>query len=51
MSIAANKVQKIRAAVTHDVSAARRAQEHNDANVSVIEMEERKKHWQRQEKR
>ena len=33
MSIAANKVPKIRAAVAHDVSTARLAREHNDANV------------------
>jgi ribose 5-phosphate isomerase B len=33
ISIAANKVPKIRAAVAHDVNTARLAREHNDANV------------------
>jgi ribose 5-phosphate isomerase B len=33
ISIAANKVRGIRAAVAHDVSTARLAREHNDANV------------------
>ena len=33
ISIAANKVAGVRAAVVHDVSSARLAREHNDANV------------------
>lgn len=33
MSIAANKVPGVRAAVVHDVSSARLGREHNDANV------------------
>lgn len=33
VSIAANKVKGIRAAVCHDVSSARLAREHNDANI------------------
>jgi len=36
MSIAANKVPKIRAAVAHDVTTARLAREHNDANVLAM---------------
>ena len=36
ISIAANKVPKIRAAVAHDVSTARIAREHNDANVLAM---------------
>ena len=36
ISIAANKVPKIRAAVAHDVSTARLAREHNDANVLAM---------------
>jgi len=36
ISIAANKVPKIRAAVAHDVNTARLAREHNDANVLPI---------------
>jgi len=36
ISIAANKVPKIRAAVAHDVNTARLAREHNDANVLAI---------------
>jgi ribose 5-phosphate isomerase B len=36
ISIAANKVQGIRAAVAHDVSTARLAREHNDANVLAL---------------
>jgi len=36
MSIAANKVRGIRAAVAHDVSTARLAREHNDANVLAM---------------
>jgi ribose 5-phosphate isomerase B len=33
ISIAANKIRGVRAAVVHDVSSARLAREHNDANV------------------
>ncbi len=33
IAIAANKVRGVRAAVVHDVSSARLAREHNDANV------------------
>jgi ribose 5-phosphate isomerase B len=33
MSIAANKVRGIRAAVCHDIFTARRARQHNDANI------------------
>lgn len=36
ISIAANKVPKIRAAVAHDVSTARLARQHNDANVLAM---------------
>jgi ribose 5-phosphate isomerase B len=36
ISIAANKVGGIRAAVAHDVSTARLAREHNDANVLAL---------------
>ncbi len=36
MSIAANKVNGIRAAVCHDTFSARRAREHNDANVLCL---------------
>ena len=36
MSIAANKVRGIRAALCYDVSSARRAREHNDANVLCL---------------
>jgi ribose 5-phosphate isomerase B len=36
ISIAANKVRKIRAAVAHDVNTARLAREHNDANVLAM---------------
>ena len=36
ISIAANKVPTIRAAVAHDVSTARLAREHNDANVLAM---------------
>jgi ribose 5-phosphate isomerase B len=35
-AIAANKVYGIRAAVAHDVSTARLAREHNDANVQAL---------------
>lgn len=36
MSMAANKVQGIRAALCHDSYTARMAREHNDANILVI---------------
>jgi ribose 5-phosphate isomerase B len=36
VSIAANKVQGIRAALAHDSLTARRAREHNDANVLAL---------------
>ena len=36
VSIAANKVEGIRAALAHDSLTARRAREHNDANVLAI---------------
>lgn len=36
ISIAANKVRGIRAAVAHDVATARLAREHNDANVLAL---------------
>ncbi len=36
MSIAANKVKGIRAALCHDASTARRARQHNDANVLCL---------------
>ncbi len=36
MSIAANKMPGIRAAVCHDTFSARRAREHNDANVLCL---------------
>ncbi|HLN05260.1 MAG TPA: ribose 5-phosphate isomerase B [Acidimicrobiales bacterium] len=36
ISIAANKVHGVRAAVVHDVSSARLAREHNDANVVCL---------------
>jgi len=36
MSIAANKVEGIRAALAHDSLTARRAREHNDANVIAL---------------
>ena len=36
ISIAANKVPNIRAAVAHDVTTARLAREHNDANVLAM---------------
>jgi ribose 5-phosphate isomerase B len=36
VSIAANKVEGIRAALAHDSLTARRAREHNDANVIAL---------------
>ncbi len=36
MSIAANKIDGIRAALVHDVTGARMSREHNDANVLVL---------------
>ena len=36
VSIAANKVEGIRAALAHDSLTARRAREHNDANVLAL---------------
>ena len=36
MSIAANKVRGIRAALCHDVFGARRARQHNDANILCL---------------
>ncbi|MGI9121222.1 MAG: RpiB/LacA/LacB family sugar-phosphate isomerase, partial [Acidimicrobiales bacterium] len=36
ISIAANKVAGVRAAVVHDVTSARLAKEHNDANVVCL---------------
>lgn len=36
ISIAANKIDGVRAAVVHDVTSARLAKEHNDANVVCI---------------
>ena len=36
MSIASNKINGVRAAVVHDVSAAKLAREHNDANVACF---------------
>ncbi len=36
ISIAANKVRGVRAAVVHDVSSARLARQHNDANVMCL---------------
>jgi ribose 5-phosphate isomerase B len=36
MSIAANKVKGIRAALCHDASCARRARQHNDANILCL---------------
>ena len=36
MSIAANKVRGIRAALCYDVSAAERARQHNDANILCL---------------
>ncbi len=39
MSIAANKVNGIRAALCHDVFSARRARQHNDANILCLAAE------------
>ena len=39
MSIAANKVKGIRAALCHNVFSARRARQHNDANVLCLGVE------------
>lgn len=36
MSMAANKVPEVRAALCHDVFSARRSREHNDANVLCL---------------
>ena len=40
MSIAANKVKGIRAALCHDAFSARRARQHNDANILCLAGEE-----------
>lgn len=40
MSIAANKVMGIRAALCHDAFSARRARQHNDANILCLGVEE-----------
>ena len=40
MSIAANKVKGIRAALCHDVFSARRARQHNDANILCLGTQE-----------
>ena len=40
MSIAANKVKGIRAALCHNAFSARRARQHNDANVLCLGVEE-----------
>ena len=42
MSIAANKVKGIRAALCHDAFSARRARQHNDANILCLGAEEGK---------
>ena len=42
MSIAANKIKGIRAALCHNVFTARRAREHNDANILCLGAEEEK---------
>jgi ribose 5-phosphate isomerase B len=41
MSIAANKVKGIRAALCHDAFSARRARQHNDANILCLAGEEK----------
>ena len=43
MSIAANKVRGIRAALCRDASSARLARQHNDANVLCLKAEEEQK--------
>ncbi len=43
MSIAANKVKGIRAALCHDAFSAHRARQHNDANILCLGAEERKR--------
>ncbi len=40
MSIAANKVKGIRAALCHDVFSAHRARQHNDANILCLGVQE-----------
>ncbi len=40
MSIAANKVKGIRAALCHDTFSARRARQHNDANILCLAIRE-----------
>ena len=40
MSVAANKVKGIRAALCHDAFSARRARQHNDANILCLGAEE-----------
>ena len=40
MSVAANKVKGIRAALCHDAFSARRTRQHNDANVLCLGVEE-----------
>ncbi len=40
MSIAANKVKGMRAALCHDVFSARRARQHNDANILCLGAQE-----------
>ena len=40
MSIAANKVKEIRAALCHDVFTAGRARQHNDANILCLGAQE-----------
>jgi ribose 5-phosphate isomerase B len=40
MSIAANKVKGIRAALCHNTFGARRARQHNDANILCLGAEE-----------
>ena len=42
MSIAANKVKGIKAALCHNVFSARRARQHNDANICCLAAEEGK---------
>jgi len=43
MSIAANKVRGIRAALCHDAFSAQRARQHNDANILCLGAEEEQK--------